>query len=270
VTSASSGSAVGSLAARMATCRCDFARACAKPAHFPHSAAFYKQKAPPLACAPHCIHQGLPLACKGGCAWSSGAVGGPFWAHRRPQGRFRPANCQNCTAAVKNTQRAPSHDSARLRSPWHTPGLTSGLQRWLQTVKRRSRRSFLGAQTPARTISPCQLPKLQLQRKTRREHRRTTLLACARHGTHQGLPLACEGGCARSSGAVGGPFPGAQTPAGTISPCQLPKLQKIGEKHAQSTAACLRSPWRTPGLDSGLQRWLRMVKRRSRWFFLSA
>jgi hypothetical protein len=31
-------------------------------------------------------------------------------------------------------------------------------------------------------------------------------------------------------------------PAGTISPCQLPKLQKIGEKLMQSTAARLCSP----------------------------
>ena len=38
------------------------------------------------------------------------------------------------------------------------------------------------------------------------------------------------------------PYPGASTPAGTISPCQLPKLQKIGEKLMQSTAARFFSP----------------------------
>ena len=49
---------------------------------------------------------------------------------------------------------------AGLRSPLHTPGLTSDLQRCFHMVRRRSWRSFPGTTKPARIISPCQLPKL--------------------------------------------------------------------------------------------------------------
>ena len=150
----------------------------AEPAHFSHSAAFYTRKAPPHACARRCTHQCLPLACTGGCAWSGGAVGGPPRAHRRPQGRFHSANCQICTVArVKQAKSA----AARLCSPLHPTGLTSGLHRWLRMVRWCSRRPSPGASTPAGTISQCQLPNLHRGAcEAREKRRRTPLLACAR------------------------------------------------------------------------------------------
>jgi hypothetical protein len=133
------------------------------------------RRAPTHAYARRCTHHGLTLARSGGCAWPGGAVGGPLRAHRRPQGQFHSANCQICTGALmKHAQSI----NARLRSPLHPPGLASGFHRWLRMVRRRSRRPFPGASTPAGAISPCQLPNLHRGAcEACAEHQRTSSLA---------------------------------------------------------------------------------------------
>jgi hypothetical protein len=155
--------------------------------------------------------------------------------------------------------------AARLCSPLHPPALTSGLHRWLSLARWRSRRPSPGVSTPAGTISQCQLPNLHRGAfEARKKRRRTPLLACARRYTHQVLPLACSGGCAWSSGAVGGPPRAHRRPQGRFhsANCQICTGARL--KHAQSTNARLCSPLHPPELTYSLFRWLSMVKRRSR------